>query len=327
MRKVGGSAVCDGLAEELIDLEIPGRFDKDKATERSCSDDEDGWVFRIYAYGRSEGLMEQGFSEERTEDDEAQDCSTAGMKGGGVVSNARIDSSGAHGSAASGFIVVRASENMFQGSTGCFEWDAGYFLAEYILNHPDEFQNHVVLELGAGSGAMGAIVSRVLERKCPVICTDGDVRTLENCRKNLQENNAMSSNIYLKQFQWETGWAEVAELVGKCSDKFNTNGLIILGADLLYDPCIIPVIVPLLRNALLYHSGTNCAYLATARRSEETMKKILNAVEQEEDLIMEDISGEAYECIESREAIRFFHIPSLDEARESIVLHRLNIKR
>ena len=321
MRRVEGSAVCDGLAEELIDLEIRGRFDKDKPTEKDCSDDEDGWVFRIYAYGRSEGLVEQGFLEKRNDD--AQDCSTEDLR------NACIDSSGAHGSGVSGFLLVRASENMFQGSTGCFEWDAGYFLAEYILNYPEEFQNHVVLELGAGSGAMGAIVSRVLERRCPIICTDGDVRTLENCRKNLQENNAMSSNIHLKQFQWESGWTEVAEFVGKCSNEFDSNGIIILGADLLYDPCIIPVIVPLLRNALLHHGGTNCAYLATARRSEETMKKFLDTVDQEEDLIMEDISGEAYECFESREAIRFFHIPSLDEAkdRKSIVLHRLTIKR
>eukprot|EP00890_Picochlorum_soloecismus_P004567 jgi/Picsp_1/5110/NSC_02473-R1_s-adenosyl-l-methionine-dependent methyltransferase domain-containing protein len=225
-------------------------------------------------------------------------------------------------------ISYRGEEAM-PGSTGCFEWDAGYFLAEYVLNHAEEFQNSVVLELGAGSGMMGAIVSRIMNRKFPIICTDGDVRTLENCRENLQENNALGPNIHLKQFQWESGWSDVAEFVGNCSEEFNTNGIVILGADLLYDPCIIPVIVPLLRDALIHHGGTNCAYLATARRSEETMKKFLHAVEQEEDLIMEDITGEAYECIESRQGIRFFHIPSLDEARnkKSIVLHRLVIKR
>lgn len=324
IKKVDGWAVCDGLADELIDLEISYRSEEaSMPIGNDCGADAEGWVYRIYAYGLSDGLVEQGFLEKSDD----QDCNTACLEG--VVPDARVDSSGAHGNEVSGFVVVRASENMFQGSTGCFEWDAGYFLAEYILNHPEEFQDRMVLELGAGSGAMGAIVSRVTKSKFPIIYTDGDARTLENCRENLQENNALGPNIYLKQFQWESGWAEIAEYVGKCSGDFKTNGIVILGADLLYDPCIIPIIVPLLRDILIHHGGTNCAYLATARRSEETMKKFLNAVGQEEDLLMEDITREAFDCIGSPKGIRFFHIPSLDWARsrESIVLHRLVLKQ
>ena len=36
-----------------------------------------------------------------------------------------------------GFITLRLAQNMFEGSTGCHEWEAGFFLAEYLLNHPD----------------------------------------------------------------------------------------------------------------------------------------------------------------------------------------------
>ena len=36
-----------------------------------------------------------------------------------------------------GVITLRLSQNMFEGSTGCHEWEAGFFLAEYILNHPE----------------------------------------------------------------------------------------------------------------------------------------------------------------------------------------------
>ncbi len=35
-----------------------------------------------------------------------------------------------------GVITLRLSQNMFEGSTGCHEWEAGFFLAEYLLNHP-----------------------------------------------------------------------------------------------------------------------------------------------------------------------------------------------
>ena len=36
-----------------------------------------------------------------------------------------------------GLVTLRLSQNMFEGSTGCHEWEAGFFLAEYILNHPE----------------------------------------------------------------------------------------------------------------------------------------------------------------------------------------------
>ena len=36
-----------------------------------------------------------------------------------------------------GSITLRLAQNMFEGSTGCHEWEAGFFLAEYLLNHPD----------------------------------------------------------------------------------------------------------------------------------------------------------------------------------------------
>ncbi len=36
-----------------------------------------------------------------------------------------------------GSITLRLAQNLFEGSTGCHEWEAGFFLAEYLLNHPD----------------------------------------------------------------------------------------------------------------------------------------------------------------------------------------------
>lgn len=36
-----------------------------------------------------------------------------------------------------GVVTLRLSQNMFEGSTGCHEWEAGFFLAEYVLNHPE----------------------------------------------------------------------------------------------------------------------------------------------------------------------------------------------
>lgn len=37
-------------------------------------------------------------------------------------------------------ITLRVSLNLFEGGTGCHEWEAGFFLAEWVMNHPALFQ-------------------------------------------------------------------------------------------------------------------------------------------------------------------------------------------
>jgi len=36
----------------------------------------------------------------------------------------------------SGLITIHSSDNMFEGGTGCHMWDAGFLLAEFVLNNP-----------------------------------------------------------------------------------------------------------------------------------------------------------------------------------------------
>ena len=49
------------------------------------------------------------------------------------------------GRGSSGSISVRVSANMLEGSTGCYQWEAGFLLGEFILSRP---------ELFAGKGAL-----------------------------------------------------------------------------------------------------------------------------------------------------------------------------
>lgn len=43
-----------------------------------------------------------------------------------------------------GLITLRLSLNLFEGGTGCHEWEAGFFLAEFIMNFPSLFQGHTI---------------------------------------------------------------------------------------------------------------------------------------------------------------------------------------
>jgi hypothetical protein len=49
----------------------------------------------------------------------------------------------------SGLITVHSSANLFEGGTGCHMWDAGFLLAEFVLNNHSMF---------AGRGLAGAVV-------------------------------------------------------------------------------------------------------------------------------------------------------------------------
>ncbi len=40
----------------------------------------------------------------------------------------------------SGLITLKLATNLFEGGTGCHEWEAGFFLAEFVLSHPDVFK-------------------------------------------------------------------------------------------------------------------------------------------------------------------------------------------
>lgn len=40
---------------------------------------------------------------------------------------------------AAGLLTINSSDNLFEGGTGCFMWDASFPLAEWVLNHPDVF--------------------------------------------------------------------------------------------------------------------------------------------------------------------------------------------
>ena len=113
-----------------------------------------------------------------------------------------------------GLLTLHVSKDMLAGGTGCHEWEAGLFLAEWVLSNAALFQGQhlscicarrpgvlsqlvslkqllragkACLELGCGTGAVGVALSRV--GAGPIQLTDGDATALENCARNLSVNN------------------------------------------------------------------------------------------------------------------------------------------
>ena len=229
-----------------------------------------------------------------------------------------------------GVVRIASHTNMFAGSTGCFEWDAGYLLCEFVLNNVSLFSERTVVEIGCGTGMVGVVLGS-LKRDgvlvdTSVLCTDGDTDTVRNCEANLRANEIDENLVSCSTWSWEDGldgFADRGRVMGA------GRAVCCVGADLLYDPEIIPVIVPLMSALLREAPEGSCVYLSTRRRSEETLAKFLRAVEAEEGLALEDVSGTFWDQARASEFVSFHHVRSLEEAKRdrSVLLHRLvNVK-
>ena len=244
---------------------------------------------------------------------------------------------GAIGDRCAGVLRIASHVNMFAGSTGQYEWDAGYLLAEFILNSPALFEGRALVEIGCGTG-MATIMMAQLRREGmrhlgegegdagppPIVCTDGDRDTVENCEENLRLNGIDAHMVSCSTWAWEEGM-EGLRALDRERVMASGRAVVMVGADLLYDPEIIPVIVPLMAAFLKEAPAGSCVYLSTRRRSELTLEKFLRAVEAEATLRM--VEEEAFwEASRSDPSfVGFQHVHSLDEAKRSrsIILHQI----
>lgn len=285
--KASHGVMSESMADALIAL------DSILEENDSCMQETASWLHKTYMYGPADGEMEE--------------------------------------------LYMTANSNMFQGSTGCFEWDAGYFLAEYVMNHAEMFRSRVCIELGCGCGMVGAVMSRLEGGIQPVICTDGDWETLGNCEHNMKQNNVSvvhqgdggRHGVALVQFQWEDGWLCFEQQIKDIlASRGRETPVSLIGADLLYDPEIIPVIVPLISEFLEHMRDRpgSSVYLSTKRRSEDTLQKFLDAVNEYPHVKLDNV-GDEISYQNDANAWRFFHIPSLDASRDSIILHRLTLQQ
>ncbi len=65
----------------------------------------------------------------------------------------------------SGLITLKLATNLFEGGTGCHEWEAGFFLAEFVLSHPDLFKGMLFRSLHPVSPARCTLLDN-----CKVLC-------------------------------------------------------------------------------------------------------------------------------------------------------------
>ncbi|KAL3160989.1 hypothetical protein ABBQ38_009378 [Trebouxia sp. C0009 RCD-2024] len=203
------------LEDELADLHAQNLIRRDIQFEAGVTTQTsaDGWCYKTYAYNleHPSALQSSGSS------DPQQQLTTTQNLHGTTVHHLF------------GLITLKLAVNLFEGATGCHEWEAGFMLAEFVLSNAGLFRGQECLELGCGAGVVGVALSRV--GAAVVHLTDGNAAAVDNCRHNLAINhctsspdNAMANSqvVEVTQMQWE-------EPCGLQPD-------IVLAADVLYDP-------------------------------------------------------------------------------------------
>lgn len=185
----------------------------------------EGWSHKVYAYAPA--AEPQPVALQRLADFE--DRMLTGKHGTAV------------GDASHGFIALNLTSDLFQGGTGCHEWQPGLFMAQWVLSNAQVLRGRRCLELGSGAGMVGAALHRT-GAPAQIACTDGNPESLANCAANLRLNAvpvaeqgrvkegepSAHSAVQVQQLVWEDGW--------KPGNEGIESPDVILGCDLLYDP-------------------------------------------------------------------------------------------
>ena len=163
--------------------------------------------------------------------------------------------------------IKEDTASISQGTTGLKTWQASLALVEYLVEHPDLIRGKRVLELGSGCGLLGLscyrLGARVTLTDYPDLVLD---RIIENARLNgilvshgqfidplnvTKGTTSHQSKIIVDRMDWE--------------DPFFLPTDVIVCADVIYDPSLIPPLVKTLKCLL---KGNACLLAHTLRRQE-----------------------------------------------------------
>jgi predicted nicotinamide N-methyase len=116
-----------------------------------------------------------------------------------------------------GVVTLCVSEGL-ENNVGLKNWPGGFRMAEYICAFPSLFNGRCILELGAGVGLTAGVLGQVM-KSGSLVCTDYDLKTLLNLKRNLRRNGLQTSfgNAFLSLWDGEDEENEVVDFNMVCN--------------------------------------------------------------------------------------------------------------
>jgi len=184
------------------------------------------------------------------------------------------------------------------GTTGYRTWSASLVLARYLVAFPELVREKRVLELGSGSGFLGiAIAALQSQSDTAALClTDLTEDVLQRCSRNLTlpcNTSSRHPNLQCRLLDWSDAF-DPAKEPALAAFLQDADPDVVVGADLVYEPSIIPALVGML--SFTIHSSkckTTVVYIALTVRNQDTYNQFL--LEAERSLSVEELSTRPFE--------------------------------
>ncbi|DBA02854.1 TPA: hypothetical protein N0F65_006644 [Lagenidium giganteum] len=157
-------------------------------------------------------------------------------------------------------------------------WEAGWFLADYIVAFPEQFRGRVVLELGAGVGLTGLVLAKCRAHPARVVLSDYAPLVMQNLRYNIELNASdLDCPVDAVTLDWEK-WEPEED--GDASMRPD----ILLAGDCVYDVAAFPALMTVLHAFLGNDAGEEGtrreAIFATTVRNKKTFQCFLDQLHQ-----------------------------------------------
>ncbi|KAG0707578.1 putative methyltransferase-domain-containing protein [Suillus ampliporus] len=190
--------------------------------------------------------------------------------------------------------LLESRTTIESGTTGLRTWRASFVLASYLIANAEIIHDQTVLELGCGTGFLGIVVA-TLQRKfneCHqsqpqplpgVVLTDINAEVLSRCRDNVRLRCNLSSNhpnIYFSTLDWFDALSLPLNENAVTAFLSKASVGVVIGADIVFDPSLVPPLVTTLRLALSFES-TRIVVVALTVRNERTLTYFLTEAAKE----------------------------------------------
>lgn len=200
-------------------------------------------------------------------------------------------------------------------------WEAGYYLAEFLLANPHLVQGKKVLELGAGCGLTGLACCQAGAEA--VHMTDYTDATIANMNHNIMLNSEWLGDAPISAGY--LNWVEIAasDLSSSSQSIESLEKLadadVLIAADCIYDVDFLPHLVSAVEKLLaLNKERGKVAYFASTLRNEKTFDIFIQQltvknIQYREILFQSDETTEIFPCfaVQGRDEIKLheFRLP------------------
>ncbi len=177
-------------------------------------------------------------------------------------------------------IFIAEAQNILasSGVTGLRTWEAALHLGHYLCDDTTEdlTTNQSILELGAGTGFISLLCTKVLGAMS-VLATDGSLEVVDAISTNKEINHLKDqSKLRTAQLLWGADSVTQLDTIIPKDEAVD----LILGADITYDRDIITALVTTLK-LLLSKYPLALAVIATTVRNEQTLQFFVDSVGQQ----------------------------------------------